>query len=110
MKTFLRNTIFFIGWMLSPLTFWNDAFVNIPLSYLLANIFIRFFPFDFLTTVLVCYWLSNIIGLVMMYISGKDIIKDKRHLGRELFNLLITTLCYSLLVIALNKVGILRPL
>jgi len=27
-----------VGWILSPLTFWNDAVVNIPITYLCASV------------------------------------------------------------------------
>ena len=110
MKTFLRNTVFFIGWLLSPLTFWNDAFVNIPIAYLLANISIRFFPSNFLFTVMAFYWLSNIAGLLMMYISGKSMIRNRKDVVKQLISLVITMLVYSAVLVILNKVGILKPL
>lgn len=110
MKVFLRNTIFFIGWLLSPLTFWNDAFVNIPIAYLLANLVIIFFPVNFLFAVVVFYWLSNFAGLLMMYLSGKDIFRDKKHILGELLKLFAAMFAYSVILIILNKTGILKPL
>jgi hypothetical protein len=110
MRPFIRNTVFFIGWILSPLTFWNDAFVNIPIAYLLANLFIRFFPVDFLFAVVIFYWLSNFAGIVMMYFSGKDIFRDKKRILVELLKLFATMLAYSILLVLLNKAGVLRPL
>ena len=106
----LYRFIFFIGWLLSPLTFWNDTFVNIPLSYLSANIFIRFFRADFLFTVLVFYWLSNVIGVVIMVASGQHIIRSTKQLIGELVKFGITVVIYSAILIALNKFGVLRPL
>lgn len=29
-RRLFKAFIFFIGWILSPLTWWNDAFVNMP--------------------------------------------------------------------------------
>jgi len=110
MNKFIRNTVFFIGWILSPLTFWNDAFVNIPLSYLMANLFIRFIKCDFLLLVLISYWLTNIAGLFMMYAVGKDIIRSRGGVVKEIINLLITTAVYSVVIIALGRLGIIRPL
>lgn len=109
MNSFLRNTIFFIGWLLSPLTFWNDAFINIPLSYLLANIFVRFFPKNFVYTVVIFYWLTNVMGLFMMYVSGKYMIKSGKDIRREIEVLILTTLVYSVILILLGRTGILRP-
>lgn len=109
MNSFFRNTVFFIGWLLSPLTFWNDAFINIPLSYLLANITMRFFPCNFVYTVIAFYWLSNFIGLFMMYASGRYIIKSGRDIVRGWISLILTVLVYTALLIILGKAGILRP-
>ena len=87
MNQFLRNTIFFIGWVLSPLTFWNDAFVNIPLSYLLANILVRFIRADFLLLVLIAYWFTNALGLYMMYATTRQIFKGRGEALKEILKL-----------------------
>ena len=110
MSAILKNTIFFIGWLLSPLTFWNDAFVNIPISYFCALLAIRFIKADFLHLVLIFYWLSNIFGIIMMYASGKSILQDKSNRLRALTNLLITVVIYSAIIIIINKIGILKPI
>lgn len=110
MSTFLKNSIFFIGWLLSPLTFWNDAFVNIPISYLCASIAVRCIKVDFLFLVLVFYWLSNGFGVLMMYLSGKSIMQDKGNRSRALATLLVTIVIYSIIIIILNRAGILKPI
>lgn len=116
-KTILR-IVFFFGWLLSPFTFWNDVFVNIPISYLCANIFIRIWPApyhngegqaNFLLTVLVFYWLSNGLGLLIMYASGKNLLTGKKAF-REILLLVITLVGYSLVLVLLQKIGILKPL
>lgn len=109
MRAFLHNTVFFIGWLLSPLTFWNDAFINIPLAYLLANITIRAFPVNFLYTVMVFYWLSNFVGLFMMYTSGRHIVKSGKGIVRELISLIATIAVYTAVLAILGKMGILKP-
>lgn len=110
MSTFIKNTIFFIGWILSPLTFWNDAFVNIPISYLSAWIAIKFIKADFLFLVLIFYWLSNIFGILMMIFSGKSILQDKIKRLHALLSLLITVAIYSAIIIILHRIGILKPI
>ncbi len=109
MKPFIRNTVFFIGWLLSPLTFWNDAFINIPFAYICANLFIRVFPTNFLLTVIVFYWISNFAGLLMMYISGKGIARSGKGIIKELILLAAAMLTYSAIMVILGKAGILRP-
>lgn len=102
--------IFFFGWLLSPLTFWNDAFINIPISYIMANIFTRFFPMRFVVAVVSFYWFTNILGILMMYLSGKSLIRNRSDLIRELLLFLATAVFYSLVIILLNIFGVLRPI
>ena len=110
MPILIKNAIFFTGWLLSPLTFWNDAFVNIPISYLCASLAVRFIKADFLFLVLIFYWLSNGFGILMMYASGKSIIQDKDNRFRSLLTFLITVVIYSVIIIILNRTGILKPI
>lgn len=110
MPTFIKNTIFFIGWLLSPLTFWNDAFVNIPISYLCASLLIRFIKVDFIGLMLVVYWVSNIVGLCMMYLSGRAIFEDRGGVFKALMTLVATIAVYSVMLIALGRIGIIKPI
>ena len=110
MSTLIKNAVFFIGWMLSPLTFWNDVFVNIPISYLCASLAVRFIKTDFLFLVLIFYWLSNLFGILMMIFSGKSIIEDKSNRLHALITLLVTVVIYSVIIIILNRTGILKPI
>jgi hypothetical protein len=109
MRSLIRNTVFFIGWALSPLTFWNDAFVNIPVSYFMANVMVRFVNCDFIRLLLVLYWFTNVAGLVIMYAAGKDIGKGRAGVVKGVISLIITTAVYSFIIIALGKLGIIRP-
>lgn len=110
MKNFISRLVFFVGWLLSPLTFWNDTFVNIPLSYICANLFARSGRSDFLLTMLAFYWMSNILGIFMMYLSGKSIFKGGKSVIREAVIFIATIVIYSLILIALNSLGILKPI
>lgn len=109
-RRFLYRSLFFIGWVLSPFTFWNDIFVNIPLSYICANLAVRFIPARFLNLVLIFYWLTNILGIAMMYLAGKNILTGKKGIVREMVKLVITMALYSIVLIVLYRVGILKPL
>ena len=110
MKNFINRLIFFIGWMLSPLTFWNDAFINIPLSYLLAALLVKYININFLWLVLASYWFTNILGLYLMYAAGKGVVKGREGVVKEILSLIVTTAFYSLIIVALGRLGILRHL
>jgi len=110
MKKILDRTLFFIGWTLSPFTFWNDVFVNIPISYLAASLLANFIRARFVLLVLICYWASNILGLAMMYAAGKGIMAEGRGIFKEVLKLVLTMAAYSAALVILNYMGILRPI
>lgn len=104
---FLNRLLFFIGWLLSPFTAWNDVFINIPLAYLAASLFFKIFPANFALQVIIFYWLSNGLGLLLMYATGHNILKEKRPSFKSI---LITLLTYSVILFLLDKFVILRPM
>lgn len=110
MRPFIRNAVFFLGWLLSPLTFWNDAFVNIPLSFIFANILAKVINTDFLQLVLISYWVTNALGLFLIYVAGKDALKSKAGVAKAIIILIFTSFTYSIIIIGLGKLGILKPI
>jgi hypothetical protein len=65
----LGGICFGIGYILSPFTWWNDAFVNIPLAWLLATLAVRSLGdrVSFVVLFAACYIATNIAGLVLMH-------------------------------------------
>jgi hypothetical protein len=57
----------FIGFMLSPLSWWNDAFVNFPLAIGFGWLVALAFEPAFEPAVVFGYWLTNVLGLVLMH-------------------------------------------
>lgn len=108
-KNFINRLVFFIGWLLSPLTLWNDAFVNIPISYIAANLLFRFIPADFFLLVIIFYWLSNIFGLLLMLMAGKSIITNGRGVVKEIISLMWPMALYTIILLVLGRMGILKP-
>ena len=109
LKSLFCRTVFFIGWLLSPLTLWNDALINIPLAYLCASLVFRLAHLDFAILMLVFYWLSNLLGLAMMYVSGREVGKEEGYTLKAFLKTLLTIILYSIVLIVLNNVGILKP-
>ena len=100
----LKRATFFLGWLLSPLTSWNDVFVNIPLAYILSIAFVKAFRTDFVMTLLGAYWFTNILGIAMMAASGRSIFRDKANRARELLVVLGTLTAYSLLMVVIGNI------
>jgi hypothetical protein len=101
----------FVGFMLSPLSWWNDAFVNLPLALAFAWLIALFYKPAFAPSVVLGYWLTNVLGFVLMHKGGVKIMRETdspyslRHLGRDL----IVSLLYTLLIVALIKFKVLQP-
>lgn len=59
-----------VGWWLSPLTAWNDAFTNIPLAIGLVYLLRAMgFPVEPKAAAVVAYLLTNLLGLLMLSIG-----------------------------------------
>ncbi len=69
----IRAIVAFIGLMLSPLTPWNDSFVNIPLSILIAEILRPIMGFD--KGYWFGYFLTNALGIFLLLLASKDDLK-----------------------------------
>jgi len=111
MKEFLKGAAFLVGWVLSPLTWWNDAFVNIPLSYLIANIvfYCAHIPLGW-TLLIGIYWFTNILGLCLMYLSGRSVIVSSRHKIKATVFLIVFTIIFTVIAVHLEKRGKLMPI
>ena len=109
-KILEMSAVFFVGWLLSPFTFWNDLFVNIPLSYILANILRHLVNLDFMAMVLISYWATNILGVFLMIISGREIFKKNEMFAAELLKLIAAIIVYSGILVLLIRIGIVRPI
>ena len=109
LRYFIGAAVFTVGFILSPLTWWNDVAVNLPIAWILAS----FLPDTwFRPAFVVCYWVTNIAGLMMMYCT-KNIVRRRppeplssRTIGKFL---LVTTL-FTILSLLLMHLGIIRPI
>jgi len=100
----------FIGFLLSPLSWWNDLIFNIPLAYLFGSFFGLFSKQLFLPAFVLGYWLTNIAGLILMHHGVKKIVKNEqpKYSKRELLKDFVLSILYTLFVIFLVKMGWLK--
>ncbi len=101
-----------IGFMLSPLSWWNDLFVNVPLALVFAWLVSFFYPPAFKTCVIFGYWLTNVLGFVLMHKGAQKMLSDKerKYSRRDLLRDVGISLLYTALILLLLKLGILKPL
>ncbi|MGD0539588.1 MAG: hypothetical protein ABSC03_18310 [Verrucomicrobiota bacterium] len=101
-----------VGYMLSPLSWWNDLFVNVPLALAFAWIVSLFWAAAFTASFVVGYWLTNVLGLVLLHRGAQDLItgRERRYSRKDLARDVLVALAYTLLILVLIKVRVLRPL
>lgn len=102
----------FIGFMLSPLSWWNDAFVNLPLAVAFGWLVAWVHPPAFKAGVLVGYWLTNVLGLVLMQ-KGYNRIASAQgfspYTWRSFVRDLLISLLYTGVIFLLLKLKVLKP-
>jgi len=106
------GTLAFIGYMLSPLSWWNDLFVNWPLALACAWVISCFYKPAFTASLILSYWLSNVLGFVLMQKGGAKILTEEDHpYSRKcLCRDLAISLLYTLVILVLVKMGVIGPI
>ena len=100
-----------LGWLLSPLCWWNDLVINLPLAWLMARLLAFWQPSWFTPGLVLGYWLSNVAGILLLQSSALAVFRDEdspRDRRRELLVGLATSTAYSLLVFGLVGLGVLH--
>ena len=105
-KGLFRGILFITGYILSPLTWWNDIFVNIPVSYVIASIISKIIGEDYFPELIVSVYLfTNVLGFLLMHIS----ISWGRISRRKLLIDIIIATGYTILVYVLALLGYIKP-
>ena len=106
-----------VGFMLSPLSWWNDAFVNLPLALAFAWLVSWPCPKSWKETVfdvsiIVGYWLTNVLGLVLLHKGARQMLgkENPSSTRAELKKDLLVSLAYTALIVILIKLGVLKPI
>lgn len=100
--------IFLVGYLLSPLTWWNDLLVNLPLAWALASAVSWASPRLFAPALVVAYWLTNLLGLLLMGFGGMRAAGSRPTRAR--LYALAGSLAYTLLIVGLVWLGLVKPL
>ncbi len=95
-----------VGYLLSPLSWWNDAFVNLPLAYLFSLPFTMISEGLFLPAFLCGYWITNLAGLILLHQGGRGLFFRGAQIS--LPRQILIALAYTLLVVALVLLGVIK--
>ncbi|MEN9202393.1 MAG: hypothetical protein Q6K55_10680 [Thermostichus sp. DG02_3_bins_51] len=93
-----------LGFMLSPLSWWNDLFFNLPIAYGFGYLCSLWQPDWLLGGTLVGYWISNLLGILMMQIGATDVVENEqkpRSLKRNILIGLASSTVYTLVILGL---------
>lgn len=91
----LWGTIAGLGFMLSPLSWWNDALVNLPLAALMASLANRILGVEYATALVACYWATNLLGMLLLLLGARGALGGRLG-ARELGLSLAFSLAYTL--------------
>lgn len=110
-KRLRGGLIFGLGYLLSPLCWWNDLIFNLPVAYGFGYLCSLVSSSWMLPGLIVGYWLSNVVGFLLMQFGVTDTIQSQqpRNLRRELLTGLASSTIYTLVVVALVHFHILDP-
>ena len=68
-----------IGFLLSPLSWWNDLFINFPIAYAFACAANFVYKGSFLGSFIIFYWLTNVAGFMLLQKGMEKMQKDTKE-------------------------------
>jgi hypothetical protein len=101
-----------VGFMLSPLSWWNDLVVNVPLALAFAWLVSLCYAPAFTASLVIGYWLTNVAGFILMHKGAQKLLSEKegRYSWRNLARDVGISLLYTALIVALVEFGVLKPI
>lgn len=97
-----------IGYLLSPLSWWNDLFINIPIAYAFGVLFGLISKKLFLPMMVIGYLLTNVAGFILMHKGIRNLKGKKEASKNELAKDILISLAYTAAIIVLVKIGFIR--
>lgn len=108
LKKVRGGLLFAIGWLLSPLCWWNDLIFNLPVAYGFGYLCGQFSLSWVLPGTIVGYWLSNLVGILLMQAGAIEVFQSQeRNLKKELLWGLVSSSIFTIGVVALIQLKIL---
>ncbi len=104
-----------VGFMLSPLSWWNDAFVNLPLALGFAWLVSSLCPESvrervFEAALIGGYWATNLVGFILLHTGARRLLSESHpQLRGGWKKQVLISLGYTALIVVLIKFGVLKP-
>jgi len=105
------SVVALVGYMLSPLSWWNDLFVNVPLALVFAWVVSLFYKPAFTSSLVLGYWLTNVLGFILLHKGTQQALLTEpgKYSRRDLLRDVGISLVYTVVIVALVKFGVLKP-
>jgi hypothetical protein len=97
-----------VGYLLSPLCWWNDLIINLPVAYGFGYLCSLISPDFLIPGAIAGYWLSNVVGILLMQAGFLDVIKgqaQKRNLKKELLVGVLSSTAYTAVIVLLLQLN-----
>lgn len=96
-----------LGWLLSPLCWWNDLLINLPIALGFARVVSLLNPAWLVPALVSGYWLSNMAGVLLMQNGALALLPEERRpqRSRELLWGVLTSSLYTLAIALAVKLG-----
>lgn len=98
-----------VGFVLSPISWWNDPFVNLPLAWAAGCLLEKLRDGSFLVGFLAAYWATNLAGLILLYLAGKKA-SGRAVVRMDIYLSAIVSILYTLIAFLLIKWGLIIPI
>jgi hypothetical protein len=97
-----------VGYLLSPFSWWNDLYINFPIAYVMAWIVSLLDKRLFAVALVVCYWITNIAGLVLLHKGLASAGNGDKSSRKQMLTNLIISVVYTGVIILLLHFGFLK--
>ncbi len=100
-----------LGYLLSPLCWWNDLVFNLPVAYGFGYLCSLIFPSFLVPGAIAGYWLSNVVGILLMQAGLLDVVQkeaQERNVKKELLIGVVSSTVYTIAIVLLLQLKILE--
>jgi hypothetical protein len=112
LKKIRGSVLFVVGYLLSPLCWWNDLIFNLPVAYAFGYICRWISVSWFVPGLIAGYWLSNLVGILLMQFGAIDVFQQEsnpHNLKKDLIMGVLSSTIYTLVILALVQLHIFDP-
>ncbi|MBD2483344.1 hypothetical protein [Planktothrix sp. FACHB-1365] len=103
-KKWIGGILVFLGFMMSPLCWWNDLIFNLPIAYGFGFVFSKLSEDLFFPSSIFGYWLSNLAGILLMQYGALNVVESsspERNLKKDLAMGVFSSTAFTVVMVLL---------